>query len=320
MTTIADALDAFRRLSDVAAGTLGGMSLRYRRRAPLYLGDLPDPWASTLRASIEARDAGTVTDDTPQYLIFSGGTVVAWCTVTAAVVTPDMPLSRTQAKHRRMAVEALGDLARHVLVELADARDARTGFDNRTTMAQPGAVRVAPASDPTWSFSLVIDGDLAKAQAVIAGTLAARGGDPAGGAALVIDACGYGRYGREAHRLPLEVLCAMHQIADTHTVPLAAVGNWPAQHDGTTADAPANDIEDVFAAEFLGVFASRTAYAEHYMRQHGWTDALAAAGINTRFINLDELRRHLFDDEVTDVDTDDGTGSIVVLRRSTARP
>ncbi|WP_444951082.1 hypothetical protein [Micromonospora ureilytica] len=202
----------------------------------------------------------------------------------------------------------MSNLARWVLVALADARAEGEEAIVHSVMSEEGAVRIAPADDLTSSAAVLLDGDLTAARASIAKVL------PVDAAAevVVLDAHGFGRYGRDSHRLPLPVLCAMRRIASTHQLPLAAVGDWLATSGGVDADVPA-----IFTAGFLGLFPHRSAYAERHLVDRGWATALARLGMPRRYIDLEALERDLFDNDVYAVATTDATGgqAVAVFRR-----
>src|SRR5262245_12011359 len=83
--TITEALHQMRRLQNVDAGRLRGVAVTYYLDELTDLDRLPAPWGSRLVELIEARKAGTVTADTPHYLVYSDRMPVAWATVHAAV-------------------------------------------------------------------------------------------------------------------------------------------------------------------------------------------------------------------------------------------
>ena len=69
--TITEALHEMRRLHGADAGRLRGVEVRYHLDELTDLDRLPAPWGSRLVALIEARKAGTITADTPHYLVYS---------------------------------------------------------------------------------------------------------------------------------------------------------------------------------------------------------------------------------------------------------
>src|SRR5262249_44396393 len=123
----------------------------------------PQPWADHLAALLAAGRAGTITADTPRYLVYSDNTVVAWLTVHAQVVAPpDMPLTGNQAKHQRQAAQVLPARARNTWRALADARDRREGRPEGATAEEHPAsdqLRVAPLDDPTRTAWIPVDPD-----------------------------------------------------------------------------------------------------------------------------------------------------------------
>src|SRR5439155_11505513 len=144
--------------------------------------------------------AGTVTADTPRYLVYSDDTVVAWLTVHARVVAPpDMPLTANQAKHQRQAVQVLSDLDRGTLRDLADDRDRREGRPEVADAeydAGDGMLRVAPADDPTRTAWIPVDPDPAATRARAARAL----GLTADQDVIVISAWGFGQHCARVHR------------------------------------------------------------------------------------------------------------------------
>src|SRR6266545_587464 len=150
---------------------------------------------------------------------------VAWATVHAGVVTPTVSMSPVQAKHQRQAAAVLADLDRDVLQELADQRDQREGrpdmSDAHGEAHMLGALRVAPASDPTATRSIRASADLDQTRDTVARTLGVPAAD-----ALIVSAVGYGHHGYHAHRLSLDVVCAIQATAAANNVSLATVGAW----------------------------------------------------------------------------------------------
>jgi hypothetical protein len=121
--TIAEGLRAMRGLQDANAGRLRGVSLRYGHLDRSRLAATPQPWRDQLWESM----FGTITPDTPEYLVFSDGMVVAVLTIRARITLPDYPLSTLQLRHRSAAVAALSDLHRYALSYLADLRAVADG-------------------------------------------------------------------------------------------------------------------------------------------------------------------------------------------------
>ena len=281
------------------------MHLRYSSLSLPHRGlaGTPQPWRDQLQGAIEERESGTINPDSPEYLVFSDGVLVAVLTAAAHVVLPDYPLSSRQAKHQRAAAEALGDLHRHTLRDLADRRAAREGREHDAAAEyEPhpgGALRVAPLADATDTRWVHIGADLDQARRTMQ---EACGVDVE--QALIVTAAGYGRYGRDRHRIDLDLLCAMHQIADKHGVSLGAVGDWLDAEGATTAsDVSPQQIVEQFAAAYIGPFRSEDDYTRHRMRQLGWTQALHAAGIPENYIDLRAITRDWFTQLVRRIDS-----------------
>lgn len=328
--TVEQALRQFRRLHTADAGRLRGISLRSRWHQPIPTGDLPAHWADPLREAVTARAHGTITGTTPEYVVISGGTPVAWLTVHATVITPPVGATGVLAKHQRQAVEALSNLHRWVLRELADARDIReNGGRNaaREHEGRIGAIRVAPFDDPT-NTTWVNVGDDYHATAAHAGrVVAALGKLPL----RIISARGYGAYGQHAAHIDLRVLCAMHTITHAHPeAGLVTIGNWVAADPATTgrpADdpppyeaVPADQLPAAFTAAYLGRYRSRRDYLQHRLRDNGWEHGLAALGIDPDCLDLNRLEHNLFTRQVYAVDAAPPGGIAVFTRHPAGSP
>jgi hypothetical protein len=237
-------------------------------------------------------------------------------------VLPDLPLSANQAKHQAAAAHVLRDLPRDILGALADQRarwertDADADADVETVEAgylgQPGgALRVAPAEDPTDTCWVHIGADLDVAQRTLREACHTDpGADP--GQVLIVTAAGYGAYGRDRHRLDLPMLCAMHQVADTHHVTPGTVGDWLAAEGATDTDVHPPTLITDFAATYLGAYPDRAAYTQTRMAELGWAQAITAAGIPEQYLDLGAMTRDWFRTEVRDVAAD---GHIEVFTR-----
>jgi len=135
---------------------------------------------------------------------------------------------------------------------------------------------------------------------------------------LIVTASGYGTYGWDRHRLSLDILCAMHQVADKHQVSLCTVGNWLDAEGATTADIGPQAIVEQFAAAYIGPFDRDLDYTRHRMRQLGWTQALDAAGIPENYLDISAINRDWFSYQVRQIES--GTrGRIEVFHRSQPR-
>jgi hypothetical protein len=316
--TMAEALDEMRHLHDVDTGRLRGLEVAYHLDDVTGLDTLPEPWRGRLTGLLADRAAGTITAGTPQYLVFSDGLLVACATVHATVVTPNLPgMSPIQARHQRQAAAILADLDRDTLRKLADDRDHRDTphrTDTDTRQTTPGALRVAPATDPTNTRWIRIGADLDTARSAVARAV---GGSPHD--AVIVTAVGYGHHGDHTHRPNLAVLCAMHTVTAAHPVSLATVGNWIDDEQGLAGQADPHLLAAQFTDAYIGRFASHRHYVEHHMQQLGWTDLLRTNGLEPYFEHH-RFERHLFTHEVTAIDVDSwqpGHGIEVFGRRRT---
>jgi hypothetical protein len=297
--TITEALHGMRRLQNVDAGRLRGLQIGYYLDELTDLDRLPAPWGSRLVELIEARKAGTITTDTPHYLVYSDQMPVAWATVHAAVVTPTVAMSTVQAKHQRQVAAILADLDRDILEGLADQRDQREGRPDTTEAHHEphmvGALRVAPADDPTATRWVRPSADLDQTRADVARTLGIPAAD-----ALMVSAVGYGHHGYHAYRLSLELICAMQATAAANDVSLATVGNWIDHDHGLAGNADASTLPGRFAAVYIGRYTSEADYAHHRMDRQGWTGLLRDSGMEAYF-DLPRYARHLFLSDVFDI-------------------
>lgn len=300
--TITEALHEMQRLRGADAGRLPGVEVRHHLDELTDLNRLPAPWGSRLVDLIEARRAGTITADTPHYLVYSDRLPVAWVTVHAGVVTPSVPMSPVQARHERQAAGVLTDLDRDILQELADQRDQREG---RPDMSQAhgaasmlGALRVAPVHDPTATRWVPASADLDQTRDAVARTLGVAADD-----ALIVSAVGYGHHGYQAHRLSLELVCAMQATAAASDVSLATVGAWIDHEHGQAGHVDATMLPGRFAAAYIGQYACNTAYTRHMMDTRGWTGLLRTTGMEPYF-DLRRYERHVFTSDVFAIDLD----------------
>jgi hypothetical protein len=167
---------------------------------------------------------------------------------------------------------------------------------------------VANPTRPARAWWLPINGDLATARRRVAEAT----GTPE---PLVITACGYGDYGQRAHRLGLDVLCAINQVADMHELPAAVVGTWLAIEGGLTSKVNAADLPAAFAEVYIGRFSHQQAYTAWHLDELGWTKTLRELGA-WKFLDTAAVNRHLFNEEVHAIrdHTAHGEG-IVVCRR-----
>lgn len=294
-STNAEALREMRRLEATSTGRLKGVPAGYisRTLAALELRDTPEPWHCRLVTDLAERAAGSLRPDSAVYLVFSDNLLIAVLTVAAGVELPDYPLSAVQRRHQSAAVRALADLPRNTLRELADRRASMDGRDDQTHLEShppAGAIRVAALDDPTVTDWVPIDADLETSRTSIRRC----GLDPE--RLIVITAPGYGRYGRDRHRLDLPILCAMGQLAAQHQVSTAVVGDWLGAEGATNAN-PGPSPEQIltgFAAAYIGAFASELDYTRHHMTELGWFAALEQAGIPDRYLDAGAVNRDWF--------------------------
>jgi hypothetical protein len=298
VTTNADALRQMRRLDSTSTGRLRGLPARYAGRTPATgeLRSTPEPWHSRLVADLSDRAAGSLTPDSAEYLVFSDNLLIAVLTVAAHLVLPEYDLSPLQRRHQGAAAHTLTDLPRHTLRELADQRARMDGRDEQARLEYDwsaiGAVRVAAADDPTVTEWVSISADRDSCDQLIRHT----GLNP--DQLIVISAPGYGRYGRDRHRLDLAVLCAMHRLADRHDVTLTVVGDWLAAEDATDAELDPEQIVTDFSAAYIGPFPDQYAYTRRHLTDLGWTAALQQAGIAYRYLDEAAVNRDWFTGQV----------------------
>jgi len=300
-STITEALQEMRRLRGTDAGRLRGVEVPYHLDQITGLDTLPAPWGARLTDLIEARRADIISADTPQYVVYSDGLPVAWATVRAAVLTPDVPMSPVQAKHQRQAAAVLAGLDRDTLGDLADQRDQREGRPDAVAAdfeAMVGALRVAPLADPTRTRWVRVGADLDVARHEVAQATGC-----AVEQALIVTAVGYGHHGYHAHRLSLELVCAMHAVTAAHPVSLSTVGTWIGHDHGLAGDVDPRTLPQQFTDAYVGRFASHGGYTRHRMTEQGWTELLRSRGMEPYF-DLLRYERHLFSGDVTAIDVD----------------
>jgi hypothetical protein len=259
----------------------------------LELRGTPEPWHCKIVTDLTERAAGSLRPGSAEYLVFSDNLLIAVLTVAAQVELPDYPLSPVQRRHQRAAGEALADLPRNTLRDLADRRASMDGRDDQIRLeSHPpvDAIRVAAVDDPTVTDWVTIDADLETSRT----SIRCAGLDP--DRLIVITAPGYGRYGRDRHRLDLPVLSAMHQLAARHDVTVAVVGDWLDAEGATNAyPGPSPEqIRSAFTAAYIGVFASELDYTRHHMTELGWISALEHAGIPDRYLDAAAVNRDWF--------------------------
>ncbi|MFK3983082.1 hypothetical protein ACI2K4_22230 [Micromonospora sp. NPDC050397] len=307
----AEALREMRDLIDTNAGRVQGQSLRYRSHAPIPAGSLTPEAAALLHDSIYRERGTPVTGDTIYYVVSCDGTPIVWLTYGARVVTPAATLTSYQLRHQAQAVVALSHLSRGALKCLAHLRDASNG---RSPGPEPyrsdsgTQVLVADPADPTLTHWTRITADPAESLRHL------RQVCDTTGPVLIVDAFGYGDYGRLRDRLDVEVLCVIEDLATTHDLLPAVVGDWLHVEGATKTDLTADQITAAFATAYVGVHSGRHDFATVERDRRGWTGALRAAGIPDRFFHTEAFVEGLFRDSVRDVRVPGG--GIAVFRRT----
>ena len=209
--------------------------------------------------------------------------MVAWLTVHAQVIAPpDMPLTTNQAKHQRQAAQVLSDLDRGALRDLADDRDRREGRPGNASAehdAGGGMLRVAPAHDPTRTTWIHVDPDPQTTRTRIRRALRlTTDQDP-----IIISAPGYGQHSARAHRIDLDLICAIHAVATAHGVVVTTVGNWIAHEDGLAGHVDPATLPTLFHAAYVGRYPDRDTYAHACLDERGVTKAITDLGIQAYF-------------------------------------
>ncbi|GAA3386307.1 hypothetical protein [Cryptosporangium minutisporangium] len=321
----AEALRLMRRLTTAASSRLHGVHLDHGAYSYYPAPGAPYPdWPDDYNTAVEYRAAGQQIGSTPIYTVFSDRFPVCWLTYDGQIVESSAALTRLQARHRRLAVAALGELTRLALRQLADLRDVRDGrpkdIDGYDSEQRTGQARVSHPTAPARAWWIAVGPDLEHARSrsrEVTGTP-----EP-----LILSAHGYGRYGRDAECLPLELLCAInatvaaHQDTTTLTGERAVngnvVGDWLADEHGLSGALPADQIPAAFAAAFLGVYSHDQDFAAERMRQNGWDQALRDLGA-LEFFDLRQYTYQLFRREVRAIPyrTARDSGIIVCRRES----
>jgi len=314
IVTNADALAEIQNLKPTTTGRLRGRPASSTRYDPVdrFLHDTPEPWRSRVAADITDRHAGILAAASVEYLVLSDNVLIAVLTAAAQVELPDYPLTSVQRRHQTAVAQALTDLPRHTLRQLADQRAAMDGRDEQarfeTNPPAATAIRVAPADDPTVTEWVTLGPSLFDSRRDVQ----AAGIDP--DRALILSAPRYGRYGERRHRLDLPTLCTMCRLAVAHQLPVAVVGGWLDEEGATTTDPGVQRLSAAFTESYLGSFDGQLAYTEHRMAELGWTTALANAGIPIGYLDLAKINRCWFADEVRAIRVEAG-GRIAVFSR-----
>jgi hypothetical protein len=314
IVTNPEALAEMRNLKPTSTGRLRGLPASATRYDPVdrVLRDTPEPWRSRIAADITDRHAGVLRAASVEYLVLSDSVLIAVLTAGAQVELPDYPLTSLQRRHQTAVAQALTDLPRHTLRQLADQRATMDGRDEQarfeTHPPAATAIRVAPAGDPTVTEWVPLGPSLCDSRR----DLQAAGLDP--DRALILSAPRFGRYGQRRHRLDLPTLCTMCRLAFTHNLPVAVLGDWLDKEGATTTDPGVQRLRAAFTESYLGSFPAELAYTEHRIAELGWTTALANAGIPIGYLDLAKINHCWFADEVRAVRIDPG-GRIAVFSR-----
>ncbi|TQS42744.1 hypothetical protein [Cryptosporangium phraense] len=321
--TLTVAARLMRQLISATTARLRGIDLdRDARQNPTAAIPAPN-WPAEYNQALAARVNGQATGSSPFYVVFSDDFPVCWLNHDGHLVHPDVVLDRLRTRHRALASEALTDLARPALAYVADLRDVRDGrpqdVEDRTH--RPGLARVAHPDLPARAWWISVGHDITGARErsrAVAGTE-----DP-----LIISAHGFGRYGRQTHRLDLGRLCAINATATKHGAGLSTlarghdgerspeidanvVGSWLAEEYKLDAAPDAELIEPLFTAALIGSFSSDYAYADYRLKQTGWETTLRQMNAQEFF----DMRHYVYCLFRRDVRAISAPGGIVVLRR-----
>ncbi|MFI5497161.1 hypothetical protein [Actinoplanes sp. NPDC051859] len=226
-TTQEEAWRLISSLVPVNAGPLIGYALHQLPPSCIPTGSLDPEDAQLIQNNLYRRPTEPILDNSIAYVVASRGTPVAWLTYRAQVVLPKAELSAYQSRHQALAAEALRSLHRSELLILARLRDEREG---RTNPAPPAgrraatAVLVAHRQDPTLTVWARIDKELDRSVRHLAALLGRP--DAAQDELLILDAMGYGDYGRDRTVLSLDALCAIEAITAAFALPAYVAGDW----------------------------------------------------------------------------------------------
>lgn len=309
--TQVDALHRFRSLSDADAGRLKGQCL-YHTSTPIPPGTLEPQAAQQLHEALYRHPRDREAAGTVCYVVSSDGTPVAWLDYEARVVTPPAKLTDYQRAHQVQAQVALSQLTRSALGMLARLRNAREKRSSPEPDARglAGRVLVASPSDPTLTFWTAVDPDPVTSHQHVQ---ALTGGE---GEPLIVEAFGYGDYGRHRCALTLDMVCAMEELAAANGVSVAVVGDWLYAEGAATADyLTPQQVKTVFAESFAGVHDSKVAFAAAERDRRSWTDLLATHQIPATVFDDREFARLLFAHDFRDIGMHDYR--IAVFRRAT---
>lgn len=309
--TVKRALEMTSALVPFDTGRLYALSLRRPVKGQIPTGSLYPTDAARLRVDAHRADDQHTNGGTIDYVVVCDDTPIAWLTRHARVVAPAADLTRYQARHQQKVLSALSRLTRHALRELATLRDAAEGRhpgEQPQPLDTSGRVLAADLADPTLTFWSAITGDHSTS---LAGLQQATG---TAGDVLIVDTCGYGDYGRlrRHHQLPL--LCAIEELAASHNLPPAVIGDWLHLEAATHAEITPTQIRAQFTDAYAGVHATQAAYAQTEAARCGWTAAMQQAGIPAHLLDVPRFARELFAERVVSV-WHSAVGGYAVFRR-----
>ncbi|GGJ75577.1 hypothetical protein GCM10010123_01970 [Pilimelia anulata] len=269
-------------------------------------GQLHPAPAAQLAAALERQYGEPGSGDLPAYVVSCDGTPVAWLTLRGQAVAPAATLTALQHRHQDKALTALARVTDHVIVGLAERRDAyehRQVTQSPTEHGGPAWVRVAAAEDPTRTWWTCVSADYDTALGQVRGLV---GSDRV----RVIRSAGYG-IGATVLRHPgLDVVCAIQRTADLTGAPPAVVGEWVV----TVGCQDPAAIGQQFPPAYAGRFANREEFAVHLCAVRGWTKAMTEVGMGSEYLDQSRLTYDLFRQEFLAI-TIPGGGGIAVIAR-----
>ncbi|GAA2522664.1 hypothetical protein [Pilimelia columellifera] len=277
-------------------------------------GELEPAPAAQLDAALQRYYVQPGGLDLPAYVVSCDGTPVAWLTLRGHPVAPAARLNKLQLRHQQQALTALSEVSDHVLVALADRRDA---YEQRTTVTPPSPlggsrwVQVAAAGEPTRHWWTTVPADYGIAFDQVRSLV---GADEV----RVIRSAGYGVGANVIHHPGLEFVCAVQAIAEaTGSLP-AVVGQWAIL---TGCVDPAT-MQQQFAGAYVGRFDYEQDFTQHILQVRGWAKAMDEVGLPTKYLDLRQLTHDLLRTEflAIGIDRDNdithcGSGGIAVVAR-----
>ena len=315
--TIAEALNEMRQLHGADAGRLRGVEVPYHLDHLTGLDTMPAPWGARLTGLIEARKADIITADTPQYVVYSDASAGGLGHRTrrrghpgpADVAHPGQTPAAGRRRARRPEPRNVAEAGRRTRPARRTARHQRHRQRAHHARCAAGSTRRRP--DRTrW---VRVGADLDAARREVARVLGGSDDDT-----VIVTAVGYGHHGYHAHRLSLELVCAMQTVIAAHPASLtpSATGSttstaWPT----TSTHRRCRPVRRLLHRPVRLPHH----YLQHRMDQQGWTDLLHTNGIQPYF-DRRRYELHLFAHEVTAIDVDSwrpGLGIEVFHRRPT---